>query len=402
MRNWNIELDETILSDESGMPLVKMMTPKGWTVSAYRKELYRGYNYPRTIQVLMRSPDQTCRLYYCSPIQGFDNHLEAYRDYTIDSMGNLNCRFRDFETQNQERAERYISSIEGASDLSFIRQIEYNSNKERRRTRGEEEARRFETSELNILSDYYYKGGIRKYQFRQSSSDHFYACAMTVEGATCESWHYLPPAIVQGLQDPFMAEQMKNRFPHAQFNENVQRWIFLSSFYTWWTAKNLLELDCLLEDQQELYQKLFVPVNRYGAVFTDELRAELERIKTQGDRARAKKREEEKATGRVHLAEQEAKRQRRQQQREKLYQTQKQISDIRRAAYENQRKSQAKTREIWSDTLRGDTRFVDRQGNEHVLHTYDRYAYKSGDTYVTSDSRLDHDWDWEELEKKKY
>ena len=182
MRNWNIELDETILSDESGMPLVKMMTPKGWTVSAYRKELYRGYNYPRTIQVLMRSPDQTCRLYYCSPIQGLDNHLEAFRDYTIDSMGNLNCRFRDFETQNQERAERYISSIEGASDLRFISQIEYNGNKERRRTRGEEEARRFETSELNILSDYYYKGGIRKYQFRQSSSDHFYACAMTVEG----------------------------------------------------------------------------------------------------------------------------------------------------------------------------------------------------------------------------
>ena len=57
---------------------------------------------------------------------------------------------------------------------------------------------------------------------------------------------------------------------------------------------------------------------------------------------------------------------------------------------------------MWSDTFRGDTRFVDKYGDEHVIHTYDNYAYKNGDTYVTSDSPLDHGWDWEELEKKKY
>ena len=81
---------------------------------------------------------------------------------------------------------------------------------------------------------------------------------------------------------------------------------------------------------------------------------------------------------------------------------QKEIEAIRRSSYENTQKSQAKVREMWSDTFRGDTRFVDKYGDEHVIHTYDNYAYKNGDTYVTSDSPLDHGWDWEELEKKKY
>ena len=57
---------------------------------------------------------------------------------------------------------------------------------------------------------------------------------------------------------------------------------------------------------------------------------------------------------------------------------------------------------MWGDVNQGNTRFVDRYGNEHVIHTYNNYAYKSGDTYVTSDSPLDHSYDWEELEKKKY
>ena len=43
-----------------------------------------------------------------------------------------------------------------------------------------------------------------------------------------------------------------------------------------------------------------------------------------------------------------------------------------------------------------------RDGNEHIIHTYDDCAYKSGDHYVTSDSPWDHPKDYEELEKKKY
>ena len=53
--------------------------------------------------------------------------------------------------------------------------------------------------------------------------------------------------------------------------------------------------------------------------------------------------------------------------------------------------------------LEGNTRFVDRHGDEHVIHTYNNYAYKNGDSYVTIDSKLfDAGSDWEELEKKKY
>ena len=71
-------------------------------------------------------------------------------------------------------------------------------------------------------------------------------------------------------------------------------------------------------------------------------------------------------------------------------------------SYEKRNKSQSKIREMWSDTILDNTRFVDKYGDEHVVHTLDRHVYKKGDSYISSDSSLDLGYDWEELEKKKY
>ena len=46
--------------------------------------------------------------------------------------------------------------------------------------------------------------------------------------------------------------------------------------------------------------------------------------------------------------------------------------------------------------------YTDRYGSEHVIHSTDKYAYRKGDTYVTSNHPLDYGYDWEELDKKKY
>ena len=97
---------------------------------------------------------------------------------------------------------------------------------------------------------------------------------------------------------------------------------------------------------------------------------------------------------------------RRRQSNKELYdyvrKTQQEISDMRKDSYEKQKKAHDRVMEQWTDTIRGNTRFVDKQGNEHVIHTYNDYAFKKGDDYITSNSSLDHFSDWEELEKKKY
>ena len=70
--------------------------------------------------------------------------------------------------------------------------------------------------------------------------------------------------------------------------------------------------------------------------------------------------------------------------------------------YENRQRSDAKIREMRNDAMMGYTRYTDRYGSEHVIHSTDRYAYRKSDTYVTGNSPLDYGYGWEELEKKKY
>ena len=225
-------------------------------------------------------------------------------------------------------------------------------------------------------------------------------------------WSPMPDSIVRALNDPFMArmaKQMMEGFANARYDDSLHEWIYTYSHYRDWRIESRLILDCREEVFAETMREVFQPAVRQGVHLTEQMRervsAEQKAINETNRQKRAAEEQvnrENRARKEQQRAAEEERRQRHKQAQDQIRNTYREISEIRKSAWENQQKSQAKTREIWSDAIRGDTRFTDRYGNEHVIHTYNDHAYKRGDTYVTSDSPLDHDWDWEELKKKKY
>lgn len=398
-----LKLEERIIKDDSGMPVFKMLVPVDWRVELKKSPtFYRGYKYPYLLRVELWSPDNTCRIKYTSPCQLYENHNNPMAANTVDSYGNLNGSTKDLETRLEETAQNYFNNNDDFHDIKLIEQLFYKSNDEVGKKKYEEKLKSFETDNMHVISDFYYRGGIRKYSYFRKNTHRFYCTSLTIEATRHEIWYALPPAVVMSLRDPFMAQMAKSAFPHAHFNEGTNSWVYLPQFYTNTLLYGIFDMDCIETDREELYKKVYVPILNHGVTLTPELWADFKAVQNKKEAVRKEKREQAKEVAKIDREIREQRRQHQKETQDYLRKTQKEISDIRKSAYENQQRTQAKVREMWGDTLRGDTRFVDKYGDEHVIHTYDKYAYKSGDTYVTSDSPLDHSWDWEELEKKKY
>jgi hypothetical protein len=237
------------------------------------------------------------------------------------------------------------------------------------------------------------------------------AYSAVVEGEDLEAIGRLPSSITASFGNPFMqdlARMALASFPNARCDEK-EGWIYSLMHYLDWRVTQKFVLDAPAETFEALYQQVFLPTLNKGVVISEAVWAEFRAKQAEINQANQAKREqaeaekqEQRKQQKIQQAKDEERRKRRQDLQDYLRNTQKEISDIRKSAWENTQKTNAKVNEMWGDTLRGDTRFVDKYGDEHVIHTYDKYAYKSGDTYVTSDSPLEHGWDWEELEKKKY
>ena len=187
-----------------------------------------------------------------------------------------------------------------------------------------------------------------------------------------------------------------------EFNQQKQEYTYITASCTSFTLYNLKMIDCLEADYPELYKKAFLPLNNNAVNFTDELKADYRkrqdeldaRVASQGEQ----KREVEKSQREMHASHNESVRR-----NAKIWSdTQKEISQMQRDTYQKQQESNRRINQGWSDVILGNSRFIDHYGNEHVLRTYDRYAYKRGDTYVTSDSPLDMPYDFEELKPKKW
>ena len=399
----NLKFEEKTLKDENGLPLIRLLVPEGWRVETkMQRGFYRGYKYPYYFTVSLWSPDNTCRIRWFSPCHLYKNILNPMQENTIDSYGNLQGEPKDLETRLINRAESYFKDIGEVTDLKRIELIYYKNNNETGSKKYEQRIKEYEKDKLHVVSDFYYKGGNIKYSFRRKNHDRFYCTSSVMESTTYESWAYLPYSIVQGFNDPFMNSMLKQGFPYAQYNEVVNAWIYLPLYYTSTLVHGIMDMDCLFKDKDFLYKNVYVKIINHGIYITDELWADFRRVQNEKEKVREANRQARKQKNEEERKERERINQRKKETWDYVRKTQEDIAKIRKETWENTNRTQDKVREMWGDTLRGDTRFVDKYGDEHVIHTYDKYAYKSGDTYVTSDSPLDHGWDWEELEKKKY
>jgi len=191
-------------------------------------------------------------------------------------------------------------------------------------------------------------------------------------------------------------------YPNYRYDENKGHYVYTDIFQYDWNFYRHIEMDVLKEDYEYAYKNIFVPIINHGVKICDDIwqdfRKENERLSEQ----RAARREDKKQAQQIRKQMQDNARKARNETYDYIRKTQQEIAAMRKDSYEKQKQSHERVMEQWTDTIRGNTRFVDKHGDEHVLHTYDDYAYKKGDSYITSDSSLDHFSDYEELEKKKY
>ena len=405
-----IKLNKVTLKEtDTGKDMVIMKVPEGWTsVVTTDRNSYRGNGQPFFVKVRLNSGDGRTSVWYLSGLHYRDDHMESHQDFTTDLYGNLYRKFLKVEDYIELLAK---ADLDDVTDLKFVRQTDWSSNAEE-----QEKLRRKRIDELTdpmqVVDRVYRKGAVREYSFQRNGYKRRRVYSAVIQGVEYAAWKEVPWAVTQYLTDPFMQDiaQMGMRlYPNAQYDKTLRKWIYTTDYYTDWGIRQILIMDAPESEFDRSYKKVFLPLVNFGVGYTENLRAEADQMQAERSSRDRKKRAEIEAIQRQKQAEadkqraaEEEKRKRDQEAREKLRQTQNEIADIRRSMYENSQKTQAKVREMWTDTFRGDTRFVDKYGDEHVIHTYDNYAYKSGDRYVTSDSPLDHGWDWEELEKKKY
>ena len=399
----------TIKESDTGRDMIIMKAPEGWvnTVTTDRKS-YRGSGQPFLVQAKSLSPDKQTALYYTSGLHYRDSHLEEYRDFSTDLYGNLYRKFMTVENFLKGYAERDLKDVK---DRKFIRQVDWSDNAQ---AQEKLQKKRLEERKdpLTAIDWVYRKGALHEYAFLRNGYKRKRVYSAVIEGTEYAVWKEVPWTITQHINNPFMSDIVQRGlklYRNARYDQNWGKWIYTESYYIDWTIRQNLVMDASEEDYEFFYKNVFLPVIAYGAGYADDLREDADKMQAARNARDRQKREEaerlrqqKRAKEKQQREEAEQKRQRDRRAREQLWQTQKEIEAIRRSSYENTQKSQAKVREMWSDTFRGDTRFVDKYGDEYVIHTYDNYAYKNGDTYVTSDSPLDHGWDWEELEKKKY
>ena len=400
-----VQIENQLIKDEAGMPLLTMPVPQGWSAKSFRiNDKYCGHRFPFMVRVDLMSPDNTCRIRYFTPRIFLDDHLIPHSDGSVDDYGNLMKKTVGIE-ENIERWKNSQLSAEEATEGILSGSEPFSKEAAWAETNRAKREAAIADNPRKVLNNFYYRAQLQWYDYTYKKTPRKLAVSMIEEADTYEVWRNVPPMILSNFSQPFMKDAAMKRFPNAHFNETVNAWIYLSEFYTGWEIWNLFFMDCQAKDFDELYAKVFKPIASRGVTFDAALNEAFEAARKERAAENAKKRAEKSAEAdeKRKLVESRLKDNgQHTKYTQRWSDTQKEIDAMRRDSYEKKRESDRKVREIWSDTIRGDTRFVDRYGDEHVLHTYDNYAYRSGSTYVTSDSPLDHGYDWEELEKKKY
>ena len=403
-----VKLELRTIRDENGMPYVSMYAAENaiGSVSVYPDQ-YNGYGYPYYFFARLQGKEKTWSIYYLCPLHFREDYLDPGKGNSRDLYGQL---YRSFD-ETSEYIDKFAKHDMSAFDtLTLIRKIPFVSNAEYQQTYGPQRAAEAKSNGLE-LKRYYYCGMVHQYSYIKNGKKRMRTYSAVIEAQDLERTAEIPSQVARSFNNPFMAPvaQMASRvYTDARYDKK-RGWIYTLMHYLDWTVTQRFILDAPEEDFAQLYKQVFIPTLNRGVTISDEVWASFKKrqaeINAANKAAREKnqaKKEEEKRVRKQEADAAAAKRAHDRELQDYLRKTQKEISDIRRSSYENTRKTNAKVREMWGDAIRGDTRFVDKYGDEHVLHTYSDHAYKRGDTYVTSDSPLDHGWDWEELEKKKY
>lgn len=395
MEHKEIKLNELVISGtEDKMDYVQMLVPEEWTsrIKTF-KDSYGGSKYPYQFTIFHDSPDKTATIYYYSPVNFVDDHLKQFNDYEIDEYGNWLRAAREMPVV----LDRSVLHRFRDYNMERINHIPFSNNekiyKERYQGYVDDVAK-----QGNSLNSYYYYGGINIYKYTNKNRERIRMASAIVDGYYYSRWQEVPQAYMMSM----MGVDPSYVYPNYQYDQYSKKYVYTIMDQADWRFYCHLEMDVLKEDYEYAYKNIFLPVVNKGVVICDDIWQDFRKEKERMSKERAAIRQDRKEAARIQREADERRRQSNKELYDYVRKTQQEISDMRKDSYEKQKKAHDRVMEQWTDTIRGNTRFVDKQGNEHVIHTYNDYAFKKGDDYITSNSSLDHFSDWEELEKKKY
>ena len=365
-----------------------------------------GYGYPFGFRVNAWSPDNTCLFTYFCPFNYIDDDQylpDKNNEFKFDEYGR---KLRTFLTVDDFVKTAWLVDFIKNYNPKIITHVYPNVDnvpqKERQQKEYDEIVKKKHKGET--IDSHYHWTVIYVFEYEKNGYLRRKACECEIKGTK----KTLYQECNMTLYTPYSMDIFNMAYPKTvQGNDGK----LYSPFNTYriWTISRMAIMDCLAKDFDKYYPYF------YNEIFTwddhwaktlieecDKLQADLDAGYKRKREAKAAQRAEERRKAEIQRKQAEEKRESDRRFYENLRKTQQETHDIWKQAHENSKKAHDRAFEQWSDAFNDNTRFVDKYGREHVIRTYDDYAYKSGDTYVTS--KYDHGdmLDWERLEKKKY
>ncbi len=391
-----------VAADKDNRQYAGVKIPDDWTLTAQRSDIYSGYGFPFRFMITAKDPSGKNAMYYLSPYRYRDDFsLQTGAKPLTDDYGRL---LRAFVTVEEfiDAAARY--DLSKCDNSRLVRRLPppYGENVDYDRLSREKfTAAQKEYGEKypdRVLNSLYYRGAVSVYAYSNKGSARMRAYCVLIDAIEYTDYadSLLPDTL---LNDPFMAQSIKGVYPGLHVDARGRK-MFVYDHCRYWLVKNYTVLDAPEGEFEKLYKEVYTPFACCGAVWqralNDEMDAEQNRIDkknaaTREDKARAQEIYNKMERDRIAADRERA---------DIMHRANEEVSSINRAAYENRSRAQDRANQRWSDSFRGDTRYTDRYNDEYVVHGTGRYAYKRGNTVVSTDDPYGPGYDWEELKKK--
>lgn len=393
-------MNQVIAKDEKGLKYLSVNLPASWKATIASRPVYGGYGYPFRFNLTALSSDNRQKVQYFSPLNYQQDYLNNYRENTFDNYGSLHrsfMRVEDFldlsaksiygKFENFQFGTQVVSIFAPQADYADLTLKKFNEIKERYAQQNPD----------RVLNSYYYYGATRIYTYVYKGTHRTVAFSALIEAE--ESTDYFETPIPSSLlNDPLSMGLVNIVFP-GLFRDSQGRYMSLGNHSTYWKVLNRTLCDATETDFDELYNGVYRDFC-LGISWQDDLKKELNRQQQQiNEKNRLQREDARKASEIYHQMEMDrikAAKQRSDINRE----TSNQISQIQRSAYENRQKALDKANRQFSDSFLGNQRYADQYGDEHLVHSTNRYAFKKGNKIVTTDNPRGPGFGWEELKKK--
>ena len=394
------------ITDENGKNYIKANKLDGFRYEVKRNDKVRnGYGYPFDFRINAWSKDETALFTYFCPLHYIDDDQylpNPKNEFKYDEYGRKLRTFMKVDDFVQQWFKDFIDKYKPTLVKKFYPMIDNVDQKERQQKEYDQLVAKKHSGET--IDSHYHWAVIYIYAYEKNG----YKRRKAIECEVYGTKKTLYQACDMRLYSPISMDLFHMAYPKTVTGSDGKLY---SPFNTYriWSVSRMGALDCLEKDFDNYYQYFYNELFTWDDCWAKTLIEETNQLQSKLDEEYKRKREakaQERAEQR-RIAEDERRRaeEKRESDRrfyENLRKTQQETHDIWKQAHENSKKAHDRAFEQWSDTFNDRTRFVDKYGDEHVIRTFDNYAYKSGDTYVTSDYDRGDILGWERLEKKKY